>query len=53
MKSPEDARFFLAWIDRLEKGARGHRGWNNDAEKGAVLDDIARARAIYQEQVAP
>ena len=53
VKSPEDARFFLAWIDRLEKGARGHRGWNNDAEKGAVLDDIARARAIYQEQVAP
>ncbi len=53
VRSPEDARFFLAWIDRLEKAARGHRGWNSAAEKEAVLDDLARARAVYQEQATP
>src|SRR2546428_12802713 len=53
VRSPEDARFFLAWIDRLEKAARDHRGWNNAAEKEAVLTDIARARTVYRDQVTP
>ena len=51
--SPEDARYFVAWIDRLEKAARAHRGWNNATEKEAVLDDIARARAVYEKLITP
>ncbi len=52
-RSPEDAGYFAAWIDRLENAARAHRGWNGEAEKEAVLSDLARARAVYQEQIAP
>jgi hypothetical protein len=53
VRSQDDAAYFLAWIDRLEKATREHKGWNNGAEKEAVLGDIARARAFYLEQVGP
>jgi imidazolonepropionase-like amidohydrolase len=45
IRSRADADYFLAWIDRLEEGARTHQGWNNDHEKSMVLDHIARARS--------
>jgi hypothetical protein len=51
--SRDDAAYFLSWIDRLEKAAREHKGWNTAAEKEAVLDDFARAREVYLEQVTP
>jgi TolB protein len=45
IRSRNDAEYFLAWIDRLEEGARAHAGWNTDAEKLLVLGNIARARS--------
>ncbi len=53
VRSSDDAAYFLAWIDRLEKAAREHKGWNTRAERDAVLGDIARARAVYLEQIVP
>jgi len=53
VRSSDDAAYFLAWIDRLEKAAREHRGWNNEREKEAVLGDIDRARSVFLEQVVP
>jgi len=50
--SRDDAAYFLAWIDRLEKSAREHKGWNTAVEKEAVLSDFARAREVYLEQVS-
>ncbi len=53
VRSRDDAGYFLAWIDRLEKSAREHQGWNTAAEKEAVLNDFTRAREVYLEQVTP
>ena len=52
-RSSDDAAYFLAWIDRLEKAAREHTGWNTGAEKETVLADIAKARAVFLEQITP
>ncbi len=52
-RSSDDAAYFLAWIDRLEKATREHTGWNTGAEKDAVLADIAKARAVFLEQITP
>jgi hypothetical protein len=49
LHSPEDAAYFLAWIDRVEKSVAGFHDWNTDAEKASVMDMIAKARAMYQE----
>ena len=45
IRSRLDADYFLAWIGRLDEGARAHQGWNSDAEKSLVLGNIARARS--------
>ncbi|MFO1467231.1 MAG: CehA/McbA family metallohydrolase [Steroidobacteraceae bacterium] len=45
--SPEDARFFVAWIDRMVESTRAYPDWNSEAEKTAVLEQLARARASF------
>lgn len=50
MRSPEDAAFFVRWIDRLDQTARAHEGWNTAEEREHVLGLLARARAVYAEQ---
>ncbi len=47
-RSPADAAFFVAWIDRLEVAATLHQGWNTTQEKREVLDRIQRARAVFE-----
>src|SRR5262249_62104025 len=47
IRSAEAARYFLAWIDRLEAAARGHHGWKTEGEKRTGLAQIARARAVF------
>jgi len=44
----EDAKYFVAWIDRLLANAQTHPGYNSDAEKKAVLDELNAARKIYE-----
>ena len=48
--SPADAKFFLAWIDRLITSARNHTGYSSDAEKKAVLDTLESAQAVYKKK---
>ncbi len=43
----EDAAYFVAWIDRLIDGAKANKDWNTEAEKSAVLEQLASARKIY------
>ncbi len=50
VRSPDDARFFARWIERLEAAASSHAGWNTPAEKHDVLDRLARAKAIFRER---
>jgi hypothetical protein len=47
IRSPEDAEYFLAWIERLEEAAQAHREWNAPAERETVLGNLAKAKAVY------
>jgi TolB protein len=49
-RSPEDARYFISWVDRLREGAERHTGYNSAAEKASILDLIARARAEFDKR---
>ena len=51
-RSPDDADYFIAWIDRLIEMAREHGGYNTKAEKSTVLKLLTDARAIYSERAA-
>ncbi|MGC2195053.1 MAG: CehA/McbA family metallohydrolase [Terriglobales bacterium] len=44
----EDASYFITWIDQLTAGAQANKNWNTDAEKQTVLDQLARARKVYE-----
>ena len=45
----EDAAYFVAWIDQLTTAAQANKDWNSDVEKLAVLDQLSRARKVYEE----
>jgi hypothetical protein len=47
IRSPVDAKYFLAWIDRLDAGATAHEGWNSPVEKSTTLETIRRARKEF------
>jgi TolB protein len=44
----EDAAYFIAWIDQLIAGAQANKDWNTEAEKLTVLDQLSRARKVYE-----
>jgi len=48
VRSPNDARYFLAWIDRLQAAAEANRDWNTAQEKTRVLETIQKARAEFE-----
>ena len=39
-----------AWIERLEKAAAAHAGWNDEKEKTEVLGRLAAAKAEFQKR---
>jgi len=43
-----DAAYFIRWIDQLISAAQSNQDWNTDAEKKTVLDQLSRARAVYE-----
>jgi TolB protein len=47
-RSPEDARYFIAWIRHLSEATAAYPDWNSQAEKSAVLDTLAAAQKVYQ-----
>ena len=51
--SPEDAKFFVAWIDKLIAAANSHTGYNTTAEKEEVLAELNRAREVYLTKEKP
>jgi TolB protein len=46
-RSPDDARFFVQWIDQVTRAARAHSAWNSAGERDSVLTLLDRARAVY------
>jgi Tol biopolymer transport system component len=50
VRSPEDARYFMAWIDRVREAAAAHPGWNTAVEKAEVLETLGRARDEFRKR---
>jgi hypothetical protein len=48
VRSAEDARYFVRWIERLETAADAHTGWNDAAEKAEVMGRLARAKEVFR-----
>jgi TolB protein len=46
-RSPDDARYFVAWIDRMSETTSLYPDWNGESEKRAVLERLAEARAKF------
>ena len=46
-RSPEDARYFAAWIERTAETTAAYPDWNSEAEKTSVLRRLAQAKAIF------
>jgi TolB protein len=49
-RSPEDATYFVGWIDRMTESVNSNRDWNTETEKQHVLETLSRAREIYAEK---
>lgn len=52
-RSPEDAKYFAAWIARTIDTTSHYPDWNSAAEKEYVLKRLAEARAIYEKLGVP
>jgi hypothetical protein len=48
LRSPNDARYFAAWIERLIAAARSNASWNTDDEKQLVLTLLHSAKQKYE-----
>jgi len=46
-RSPDDARYFAAWVDRMTETTSAYPDWNNAAEKESVLQRLAQAKAVF------
>jgi hypothetical protein len=47
-RSPEDARYFVAWVDRVIEATGAHPDWRSPAEKAQVLARLREAQAVYR-----
>jgi len=47
-RSPPDARYFVAWIDRITEATAAYPDWNDAAEKLSVMQRLAQARAVFR-----
>jgi TolB protein len=47
-RSPEDAKYFVAWIDRTIDPTSHYPDWNSPAEKEYVLKRLAEAKSIFE-----
>jgi TolB protein len=48
IRHPDDAAYFLAWMDRLISAAERSTSWNTDVEKQDVLSLFHTARQRYE-----
>jgi len=50
---PEDAKFFLDWIDREMKFYGGYSGFHSEQDRQAMLEMYRQARAVYERLAKP
>jgi TolB protein len=46
--SPEDARYFSAWVDRVVDTTLHYPDWNSPEEKESVLQRLREAKQIFE-----
>ncbi|MGH9814689.1 MAG: CehA/McbA family metallohydrolase [Candidatus Acidiferrales bacterium] len=46
-RSPQDAAFFVKWMDRVLEFTRSRKSWNTPEEQAAVIAYMEKARAIF------
>ena len=46
--APEDAAYFINWLDRIREHAAARSDYNAEWERGAVMDEIALARKVFE-----
>ncbi len=51
VSSPEDAAYFVTWIDRVVEAVSQHKDWNTAEERDAVMRSLAEARAVYEKRM--
>lgn len=47
-RAPEDAKYFVAWIDRVIEATSHYPDWNSPAEREHVLGRLAEGKAIFE-----
>jgi hypothetical protein len=47
-RSPEDAKYFAAWIDRVREATSHYPDWNSAEEKEHVLERLREAKLIFE-----
>jgi hypothetical protein len=47
-QAKDDAAYFIAWVDQLIAAAESNKDWNTNSEKATVLDQLSRARKVYE-----
>jgi hypothetical protein len=48
-RSPLDAKYFAAWIDRTIDATSHYPDWNSPAEKEYVLKRLREAKTVYEQ----
>lgn len=51
-RSPADADYFTAWVERLIATAEAHDGYNTAEEKASVVKTLREAREVFRERAA-
>jgi TolB protein len=49
-KSPEDAEYFLRWIDRIIASADARQDYNGAQEKKDTMDYLRAGRAVFAQK---
>lgn len=52
-RAPEDAAYFVAWMDRVLEAANARGGWNDEPEKADTLAYLDAAREKFRALAAP
>jgi hypothetical protein len=50
-RSPEDATYFVSWLDRVIAGATARNDYNSAQEKQKTLQYLSAARTVFQAQI--
>ncbi len=46
--APEDAAYFVGWMDRVLEAAQARGGWNDESEKASTLEYLNAAREKFR-----